>query len=495
LRVTAKDAQSALPKTDLLIVLAVEGRKPALPKGVGVPGTALKDFSGEHRAARQTDATSGPAARVLFVGLGKAKDVDTERVRRAVGIGVRKAGKTKSRSVAVEVAPDAADKVGAEALGQALAEAAVMAGYSFTRFKGKRKSAKSGKDGKKPELETVALRGTGAPFRRGVQRGVALGEANAFTRDLQNTPGNHMRPRDLAAAARKIAGSSTRIRCKVYSESEMEKMGMGSLLSVSKGSREPAYLIHLVHKPKGRSKGKVCFVGKGLTFDAGGISLKPAAKMDEMKYDMSGGAAVLGIFHALAKLDVPYEVHGLVPASENLPDGQANKPGDVVTAMDGTTIEILNTDAEGRLILCDALAFAVAKIKPDTLIDLATLTGAVVHALGHELSGMFATTPKLRDLLTECGEETGELVWPLPLLDVHKDQMKSNVADLRNINSGQGNGSTAGAAFLASFVGDVEWCHLDIAGTAWGSVDRDYVGGSQGSGVGARLLLEYLRRR
>ena len=214
-----------------------------------------------------------------------------------------------------------------------------------------------------------------------------------------------------------------------------------------------------------------------------------------MKYDMSGGAAVMGIFHALTKVDVPYEVHGLVPTSENLPDGIANKPGDIVTAMDGTTIEILNTDAEGRLILCDALAYAVSKVKPDTLIDMATLTGAVVHALGHELSGMFATTTSLRDQLDAAGKEVGELVWPLPLMDMHRDQMKSPIADLKNINGGQGNGSTAGAAFLSFFTGDVEWCHLDIAGTAWGSVDRDYIGGSHGSGVGVRLLLEYLRNR
>jgi len=491
-RITAKDAQSALPKTDLLIVLGIEGKKPPLPTGVMVPAAALKDFKGGFRDARHTDATAGPAGRVLFVGVGKAADLDLERVRRAVGIGARKASKTDSKSVAIECAPEIAKSLGAEAVGQAIAEAATMATYKFKTFKGKKAKDKKKDDG---GVKTLVARGSGAPFRRGVARGVVLGEANSFTRDLQNSPGNHMRPRDMAAAARKIASGSPKITCKALTEKEMEKLGMGSLLSVSKGSREPAYLVHLVHKPKGKSKGKLCFVGKGLTFDAGGISLKPAAKMDEMKYDMSGGAAVLGIFHALAKLDVPYEIHGLVPTSENLPDGLANKPGDVVTAMDGTTIEVLNTDAEGRLILCDALCYAVTKIKPETIIDLATLTGAVVHALGHELSGMFPTTTKLRDTLSECGEATGERVWPLPLLDCHKDQLKSNVADLRNINGGQGNGSTAGAAFLSNFVGDVEWCHLDIAGAAWNSVDRDYIGGSQGSGVGVRLCLEWLRRR
>ncbi|MEM7311363.1 MAG: leucyl aminopeptidase [Planctomycetota bacterium] len=490
MRLTAKDAKSALTKTDLLVVFCLEGKKPALPQGVKVPKTALDDFNGEYREARQTDAISGPAARVLLVGLGKKGDLDSERLRRAAGIGVRKAVKTKASHATLEVAGDAATKLGLDRAGQAVAEAAHMASYSFKRFKSKPKGKKD-----PAGLGTVVVRGTGADFRRGVARGSALGEANCFTRDLQNAPGNHMRPRDMAAAGRKLATRSQRIKATVLTEAAMEKLGMGSLLSVSAGSREPAYLIHLTYKPKGRSKGRLCFVGKGLTFDAGGISLKPGAKMDEMKYDMSGGAAVLGIFHALGKIDVPYEIHGLVPTSENLPDGQATKPGDIVTAMNGTTIEVLNTDAEGRLILCDSLAYAVKKIKPETIIDMATLTGAVVHALGHELSGMFPTTNKLRDELDAAGKECGELVWPLPLLDVHKDQLKGAVGDLRNINSGQGNGSTAGAAFLSHFVGDTEWCHLDIAGAAWGSVDRDYIGGGLGTGVGVRLCMEYLKNK
>ena len=219
--------------------------------------------------------------------------------------------------------------------------------------------------------------------------------------------------------------------------------------------------------------------------------------MWDMKYDMSGGAAVLGVFHALAHgLDVNVEVHGVVPASENLPDAAATKPGDLSTAMNGTTIEVLNTDAEGRLILADALCYTVSKIKPDTVIDLATLTGAVIVALGHELTGMFASTTKLRDALTAAGEQVGEPVWPLPLFDFHKEQMKGEVADLRNINSpNHGNGSTAGAAFLSHFVGDVDWAHLDIAGTAWGTRERDWVGGNMGTGVGVRLLMRYLQSR
>jgi leucyl aminopeptidase len=289
---------------------------------------------------------------------------------------------------------------------------------------------------------------------------------------------------------------------KVLDERAMKQLGMGALLGVSRGSVEPARLIHLTYKPAARKSGakqraRVALVGKGLTFDAGGISLKPSMKMWDMKYDMSGGAAVLGVFHALANgLDVDVEVHGVVPASENLPDAAASKPGDLSTAMNGTTIEVLNTDAEGRLILADALCYTASKIKPDTIIDLATLTGAVIVALGHELSGMFASTTELRDALSAAGEEVGEAVWPLPLFDFHKEQMKGEVADLRNINSpNHGNGSTSGAAFLSHFVGDVEWAHLDIAGTAWGARERDWVGGNQGTGVGVRLLMRYLQKR
>jgi leucyl aminopeptidase len=303
-----------------------------------------------------------------------------------------------------------------------------------------------------------------------------------------------MTPSDLAAAARKLAARSPRIRCTVLDEAAMKRLRMGLLLSVAQGSDQPARFIHLVYKPRTKARRKVALVGKGLTFDAGGVSIKPASKMDEMRFDMSGGAAVLGVFHALAGLDVPHEVHGLVPTTENVINGSATKPGDIHQAMNGTTVEILNPAAEGRLILADALAYAVAKVKPDVIVDLATLTGAVVVALGHELAGMFVTSDALRDALVAAGAETGEALWPMPLLDHHKEQMKGAVADLRNIAGGDmGAGASAGAAFLSHFVKDTEWAHLDIAGTAWGGTNRDWTGGSQGSGFGVRLLMRWLR--
>jgi leucyl aminopeptidase len=286
----------------------------------------------------------------------------------------------------------------------------------------------------------------------------------------------------------------------------MERLGMGALLSVSAGSAEPPFLVHLTYKPaqrpaqrKGtrrRSPRKIAVIGKGLTFDSGGISIKPAAKMWEMKYDMCGGAAVLGLFHALAELELPCEVHGLVPTCENLPDAAATKPGDLVTAMDGTTIEVLNTDAEGRLVLSDALCYAVEKIKPDTIVDLATLTGAVVVALGHDFSGVFATTERLEKELVAAGLAVGEELWPLPLRPFHKEWLKGEVADLKNIATGEvGAGSTVGAAFLWPFARATEWAHLDIAGAAWGGRNRDWVGGPMASGMGPRLLVHWLEQR
>ena len=489
MKITVKNRSSRFTQTELLCVLACAGRDPDLPAGVRISSTALKDFKGEFRSKRLTDGATprSPARRVLLVGLGKRAELDLERVRRCAAVAVKEAAAIGCKRADLWIAAEIEQDLGAEATGLAACEGALLGSYTYEPHKSKPT---------KRSLSAVSLWGGGAAFAAGVAHGQVLAEANAFTRDLQNAPGNKMRPRDLADAAREVARRNPRIKVQVLDAAAMKRLGMGALLGVSKGSSEPPQLIHLTYRPKGKPKSRVALVGKGLTFDAGGISLKPAAKMWDMKYDMSGGATVLGVFYALARRDVQHEVHGIVPASENLPDANANKPGDLCVAMNGTTIEVLNTDAEGRLILCDALSYAVAKVKPDTIIDLATLTGAVVTALGHELSGLFATTNELRDALCSAGEAVGERLWPLPLFDFHKEQMKGEVADLRNINSpDHGNGATAGAAFLSYFVGDTEWAHLDIAGTAWGGRDRDYVGGPQGSAVGVRLLMRYLESK
>ena len=488
MKLSIKDSGKAT-RSDLLALLVPEGGDASLPAGVDVPRGFLADFDGKARASRSTYASGGGTAEVLLVGLGPLDDLDGEGLRRAAAVAAKAALKRECRSTHIEVSASACGALGAQAAGRAAAEGAILATYSYDNAKSE---AKAG------ALKGLTLGGSGAAFKKGAREGETLAAASAFTRDLQNGAGNMITPVALAKEARAIARRHPRMTAKVLDEAAMKKAGMGLLLGVSAGSVEPARLIHLTYKPKGKSRGRIAFVGKGLTFDAGGYSLKPPAKMDEMRFDMSGGAAVLGAMHALAGgLEVPFEVHGVVPASENLIDGNATKPGDVHTGMNGTTVEILNTDAEGRLILADALSYVDSKVKPDTIIDLATLTGAVIVGLGHELTGMFASTDALRDQLLAAGKVTGEEVWPLPLLNAHRDGMKGKSADLANIGSpAMGAGSSQGAAFLSHFVSEGrEWAHLDIAGTAWNTRDRDWVGGSAGTGVGARLLIEFLMQR
>ena len=481
IQITTKTTASSLSRTELLIVLVKQGNKVRLPDGVVLPTNSLDAFKGHARETRVTDAQRGPAKRVLLIGIGEGRDITEESLRRIAAMASKQAGKLSSRSASIWVdLPFGRKSAG---FGQAIAEGLVMGSYRLLDFKS--------------QAQPVGLKRmfiyAGKDFNAGARRGHAIGTANLMARRLQDTPANLMRPRDLVREARRLAGASPRITCRAHDEKAMARMSMGSLLSVSRGSSEPAYLIHMVYKPTKQPRKKVCLVGKGLTFDSGGISLKPSGKMHEMKYDMSGGAAVLGVFHALAKLNPDVEVHGLVPASENLPDGKANKPGDLVKACNGMTIEVLNTDAEGRLILADALAYATKKIKPDAMIDLATLTGAVVVALGHELSGVMGNNRALIDELVASGEATGEGVWALPILDYHKKQMQGSVGDLRNISGPEtGAGSCTAGGFLSYFTGDIPWAHLDIAGSAWGAGERDYQGGNVGTGVGVRLLVHYL---
>ncbi len=487
MKFSQKSISAKLPKTPMLVVFAAKGAKPVLPEGVAVPKAALEDFTGKARTSRATDASKGDARQVLLVGLGTGAEINAETFRRAAAIATQAAEAAKCKGVTFHVDDATAGLAGGPAeVAQAVAEGARMGHYRYDLGKSSPESR---------SLESITLLGNGSDFKKGAARGVALAEANLFTRDLQNLAGNQLTPSILADHARSIAKKSPKIACKVIDEAGMKRLGMGLLLGVSAGSIEPAKLIHLTYKPKGKSKGKIALVGKGLTFDAGGISLKPGRGMEEMRYDMSGSAAVLGAFEALTKLDVPYEVHGIVPSSENMPDAEATKPGDVHTAMNGTTVEIINTDAEGRLILADALCYTVSKVKPDTIIDLATLTGAVIMALGHEMSAIYPTSDSLRGDLLAAGERCGESVWPMPIHPAFKENMSAGPADLRNIcTPNMGGGSIAGASFLQNFVGDTEWCHIDIAGTAWNQGPRDYTGGIGGTGVGTRLLIEYLSR-
>ncbi|TSE21509.1 Cytosol aminopeptidase [Tepidimonas alkaliphilus] len=323
-------------------------------------------------------------------------------------------------------------------------------------------------------LERVLL---GVPQAAAVQRAFEWAAATVhgveLAKEWANRPANHARPADLAAAAEALAGPDLDVE--VLGPKEVERLGMGALLAVARGSREPLRFIVLRYQGAGKRQAPVALIGKGITFDTGGISLKPAAEMDEMKFDMSGAAAVLGVFATLAQLRPAVNVVGLIPACENMPDGGAIKPGDVVRSLSGQTIEILNTDAEGRLILCDALTYA-QRFKPRAIVDVATLTGACVIALGGVRSGLFASDDALAQALLAAGEAAQDPCWRLPLDDEYAEALKSRFADVANVG-GRPAGAVTAAKFLQRFAGDVPWAHLDIAGTAWkGGKDKGATG-------------------
>lgn len=325
--------------------------------------------------------------------------------------------------------------------------------------------------------------------RKALATGKAVGEGMALTRRLGDLPANVATPGFLAREARALARGNADLRVKVLNETQMEKLGMGSLLSVSAGSDEPAKMIILEYNGGKKSEAPVALVGKGVTFDTGGISLKPGAAMDEMKYDMCGAGSVLGTFKAITAMKLPINVVGIIPATENMPNGHATKPGDIVTSMSGQTIEVLNTDAEGRLILCDALTY-VQKYKPSAVVDIATLTGAVIIALGHHTSGVMGNDDKLTKEILTASQHAQDAAWELPMGEEYQRQLDSNFADIANIG-GRGAGTITAACFLSRFTEDVSWAHIDIAGTAWTS-------GGKAKGASGRpvpLLTQFLLNR
>ena len=483
--------QSASAKTEMSVVLVAEGDAPQLPAPLSACWDAAKS-TGDVKTDAQKASVFHPHAgpkRFGCVGLGKRKDVDTERLRRAAAVAQAIAEDRGVRSFELLVDDAMFGKASAEEAGAAIAEGLVLGAYRYQPPKKDDPKPRKGQD-----CAVVLLHGDHKAFAAGFARGEIGAEATVFARDLENMAGNLCTPTVLANAAKKLAGNGVKV--KVLDKPALEKLKMGAFLGVAKGSSEPPKFIVMEYGPAS-AKETVCVIGKGLTFDSGGISIKPAAKMDEMRYDMCGAGAVLGLFHALkngahkgAKQN--RRIIGLIAATENMVGPEAQKPGDIVRAMDGHTIEVLNTDAEGRLVLCDAIAYAKKFYKPSKMVDLATLTGAVVVALGHEVAGVLGNDQKLTDELIAAGKAADEPLWQLPLWDVHKDQMKSKFADLANINGGQGGGTIAGAAFLSFFAGDTPWAHLDIAGTAWGGIAKDYYR-SGASGTAVHTLLAFVR--
>ena len=425
------------------------------------------------------NAVRGVASdRVLVVGCGKGP-VAPGSYRRAVSAALEAANAAGARSVTSYLAEVAVEGRSAQwAIRQAV-EAGHETIYRFDSCKGE------GTEITPPELRRLTVASEADDAAAALRAGDGIGTGVRLAKDLGNLPGNVCTPRYLAEQAERLAARHASLKATIFDEKQMRGMKMGSLLSVAQGSKEPPRLIVLEHRGAKRSAAPTVLVGKGVTFDSGGISIKPSGSMDEMKFDMCGAASVLGTMAATAELELPLNVVGVIPATENLPSGSATKPGDIFTSMSGQTIEVLNTDAEGRLILCDALTFA-SRFKPDTVIDIATLTGACVIALGAHASGLFSNDDRLADALLAAGESSGDRAWRLPVWDEYGEALKSNFADVANVG-GREAGAITAAAFLARFTREYRWAHLDIAGTAWRSGRRK---GSTGRPV--RLLTQYL---
>jgi leucyl aminopeptidase len=424
------------------------------------------------------------AERVLLIGLGKEREFHEKAYRDAIASAVKTLRDTGAMDAVItlsELAVKKRDVIWS-------IEQAVVAShgtlYRFDAMKSKREDARRPL---KRVVFTVARRGELKSGETGLVHGQAIARGIDLAKDLGNTPSNVCTPDYLAAEAKRLA-KAYRFGCEVLDQAACEKLGMGSFLSVGKGSDKPPRFIVLKHNGGNKGDKPVVLVGKAITFDAGGISLKPPAEMDEMNYDMSGGGAVLGAFRAIGELGLPLNVIGLVPSCENLPDAHANKPGDIVTSMSGQTIEILNTDAEGRLILCDALTYA-ERFEPDAVIDLATLTGACVIALGAHPSALYANHDPLAREIEHAADHAWDRVWRMPLWDDYQEQLKSSLADMANIG-GRPAGSITAACFLSRFAKKYHWAHLDIAGTA-------YKGGREKGSTGrpVALLVHFLLNR
>jgi leucyl aminopeptidase len=469
--------QVDLPAGDDLLVagLCEDG---SLPEALAsLPGAREAAGAFKKRTLTHPD---GPGW-LLVVGLGRRVDVDAERLRVAAALAAQEAGRLDARSLAWAL-PETG--VETSAATEALVAGTILGSYRFERFKG-------GDAGDPPaRLESLALVGPESAAAA-AETARVYAEAQNRARDLQSTPANVATPSFLAGRAEEIAAAHDAVTAEVLGPEQIAAKGMGGLVAVSRGSAEPARLIVLRYAGGG-SGPTLGLVGKGVTFDTGGISLKPGAGMHEMKYDMTGAAVVLEAVAAIAELGLALDLVAVVPSTENMPSGTAVKPGDVITQYDGTTVEVNNTDAEGRLILADALAYAI-ELGAERVVDIATLTGAVTIALGSTYAAVVSNDDDLAAAVTEAGERSGELAWRLPLHPEFKELMKGKVADLSNLASKRKAGTITAASFLEEFVGETPWAHLDIAGTAW-DVGREYTG-SEASGFGVRLLVELARHQ
>jgi len=426
----------------------------------------------------------GPAPRVLLIGLGKPEDVDRSAIRRAAAVAAKRTRSLGVTRAAFHLSAEARGKVNPADAGQMIAEGLDQGAWRYDEMK------KPAEDKKPPleRMEILAPEGSG-DLTQGHKVGQAIGAGQTLARSIQVLPGNVCTPSYVAERARDLAQRHGFL-ITVLDRAAIVQEKMGALMSVAQGSAEEPRFIAIEYQ--GSDSAPLVLIGKGVTFDTGGISIKPAQNMEDMKYDMSGAAAVLGTFEMLGRLKPRVHVVGLIPSTENMPSGTAVKPGDVVTSHLGKTIEIINTDAEGRLILADALSYA-RRYSPAAVVDIATLTGAIVVALGHTATGVMGSDEQLVEELRGAGERAGERVWPLPLWDDYRDLMKSDIADLKN-SGGRPAGSISAGWFLREFVDGFPWAHLDIAGTAYS--DREDAGRVKGpTGVGVRLFSEFVLSR
>lgn len=468
--------EAAFPCDALILpILEDQGIRPyaGIDKAVnGLLGRIIssKEFSGRHNEISlvHTQGKIKPE-RILLIGLGKRKEVSGERLRQSGGktvsymrgLNIRSAGLSAGTIEALKLSP------------AVFLEGGLLNNYLFEKYK---------KDENHKGIKSLTIL-SGKNLAAQIRRVQVVCAANHLARDLVNTPSNDMTPSGLVSMARSLKNVSV----KVIDKKEAEKLGMGAYLSVAKGSSEPPKFIVITYKKSKASP--IALIGKAITFDSGGISIKPSQGMEKMKYDMAGGAAVLGVMKAVSEMNLPLNIMAVLPAAENLPGGRASKPGDVVKAIGGKTIEIISTDAEGRLALADAIGY-VKKFKPAAIIDIATLTGACSIALGNDAIAMMGNDDSLMAKMKKASDETAEKVWQMPLFDEYRDYIKSDIADLKNSSGKDGSLVTSGS-FLKEFAGDIPWVHLDIAGTAWTDRDRPYIP-KGATGIGVRLLLEFL---
>ncbi len=492
--VTAPLAQIDTP---LLAVAVAQGG--ALPASLGEldraagGGLARAIASGDFKGKRDESlllypSGKAPSQRILLVGVGKSGEVTRSSIRRAAAVAAKRARALGASQLAFAVATEARNGLAAKDLGQVIVEGAGQGAWTFTELK-------AAPDDPKPDLETVAIvcdAQEATQVAAGQKLGDGIAAGHRLARYLQMQPGNLCTPAYLAERAKQLA-TAYGFGLTVLDRAALQKEGMGALLAVAQGSvQEPRFIV-LEYRGAGAADGaSLALIGKGVTFDSGGISIKPAQNMEDMKFDMSGAAAVLGTFETLGRLKPKITVIGLIPSTENLPSGTAVKPGDVIKSHLGKTIEIINTDAEGRLILCDALSY-VRRFKPAAVLDAATLTGAVVVALGHVAIGVMGNDEGLLAEVRDAGERAGERCWPLPLWDEYRELLKSDIADVKN-SGGRGAGTIAGGWFLREFVNGFPWVHLDIAGTAYTDAESPHQ--TKGpTAVGVRLFTEFILKR